>query len=247
VCPNCGGPAGTTPFCLSCGRNLANQSRLPTRAAWVTKQPEKARAASASRRSGRLALAAVIVVVIVAGAVVTVILATRGDKSNITNPAVAYVRVPSGSMEPTLKIAARIGVGAALRAPRVGAIIVFHPPAGADPDDAVCGNPSQGTGHSQACDKPTPRESSQVFVKRVVAIPGDVISIVNGHVIRNGTQENDRSYTYACGTGPDCNFRTPIKIAHGEYFVLGDNRGESDDSRFWGPVRAAWILGTVVH
>jgi signal peptidase I len=151
-------------------------------------------------------------------------------------------RIPSGSMEPTLTIGQRILANRMINHPSVGDVVVFHPPAGANPADAVCGDPNQGTGHSQACDKGTPAESSQTFIKRVVAGPGDTISIINGHVIRNGVREKD-SYAYECGTGPDCNFRTPIKIPPGDYFMMGDNRGESDDSRFWGPVPDSWVIG----
>ena len=42
---------------------------------------------------------------------------------------------------------------------------------------------------------------------------------------------------------PECNFPTPIKIPAGHWFMMGDNRGESDDSRFWGPVPTGWIIG----
>jgi signal peptidase I len=151
-------------------------------------------------------------------------------------------RIPSGSMEPTLTIGQRILANRMINHPSIGDVVVFHPPAGADPADAVCGDANQGTGHSQACDKPTPSESSQTFIKRVVAGPGDVIKIVNGHVYRNGVREKD-SYIYQCGSGPDCNFRTAIKIPPGYYFMMGDNRGESDDSRFWGPVPDSAIIG----
>jgi signal peptidase I len=159
----------------------------------------------------------------------------------------ATYRVPSGAMEPTLKIGQTItSNNAAIRAhpPALGDIIVFHPPAGADPANAQCGDRDQGTGHPQACAQPTTAESSQTFIKRVVAGPGDTISIVNGHVIRNGVREQD-PYIYQCGGGPDCNFPKPIVIPAGQYFVLGDNRGLSDDSRFWGPVKRAWIIGVV--
>ena len=151
-------------------------------------------------------------------------------------------RIPSGSMEPTLAIGQRILANRMINHPSIGDIVVFHPPAGANPEDAQCGNPNQGTGHSQACDQGTAQESSQTFIKRVVAGPGDVIKIINGHVYRNGVREKD-SYAYPCGTGPDCNFPKAIKIPPGEYFMMGDNRGESDDSRFWGPVPNQWIIG----
>ena len=151
-------------------------------------------------------------------------------------------KIPSPSMVPTLDIGQRILANRLDTNPSVGDIVVFHPPAGADPAGAVCGNPSQGTGHAQACDQPTAKESTQTFIKRVVAGPGDTIKIIDGHVYRNGVMERD-SYTLACGGGPTCNFPTSIKIPPGDYFMMGDNRGESDDSRFWGPVPQKWIIG----
>ena len=47
-----------------------------------------------------------------------------------------------------------------------------------------------------------------------------------------------------CNCSADCNYRTPITIPAGYYFMMGDNRDFSDDSRFWGPVPRAWIIGT---
>lgn len=152
-------------------------------------------------------------------------------------------RIPSPSMEPTLTIGQRVLTNRLINHPSVGDIVVFHPPHGADnQDDPTCGNPNQGTGHQQACDKPTATESSQTFIKRVVAGPGDRIYIIDGHVYRNGVREKD-SYAEPCGGGPSCTFRQPITIPPGDYFMMGDNRGESDDSRFWGPVPDKWIIG----
>ncbi len=151
-------------------------------------------------------------------------------------------RIPSGSMEPTLTIGQRVLANRLISHPSVGDIVVFHPPAGADPANPVCGAPSQGGGHPQPCDAPTTAESSQTFIKRVVGGPGDRISIVNGHVFRNGVPEKD-GYIVPCSADSSCNFRQAIVVPPGDYFMMGDNRGFSDDSRFWGPVPNRWIIG----
>ena len=53
-------------------------------------------------------------------------------------------------------------------------------------------------------------------------------------------------YIKACGGNSECNFPTPITIPAGHWFMMGDNRGDSDDSRFWGPVPTGWIIGQVI-
>ncbi len=151
-------------------------------------------------------------------------------------------RIPSPSMVPTLDVGQRVLTNRLVNHPSVGDVVVFHPPKGADPATPICGNANQGAGHSQPCGRPVPAESSQTFIKRVVGGPGDRISIENGHVIRNGVREKD-SYIEQCGSDSSCNFRTPITVPAGYYFMMGDNRGESDDSRFWGPVPDKWVIG----
>jgi signal peptidase I len=154
-------------------------------------------------------------------------------------------RIPSASMLPTLHINQRVlvnRIGTHFSSPHVGDIVVFHPPRGADPQPAVCGRGDQGGDNRQPCDLPTHGESSQTFIKRVVAVPGDKISIVNGHVIRNGVAEKD-SYIVPCNEGGACSFPKGITVPGGDYYMMGDNRPDSEDSRFWGPVPKAWIIG----
>ncbi len=161
-------------------------------------------------------------------------------------------RIPSGSMEPTLAIGQRVlvnRIGMDFGEPHVGEIVVFHPPEGVSEGEtgerplcATTGRPVvEGTA---ACSQPLAQEASVNFIKRIVAGPGDELYIKEGHAYRNGVREQD-SYIKPCAEPslPFCNFSTPIKIPPGHWFMMGDNRGESDDSRFWGPVPTGWIIG----
>lgn len=153
-------------------------------------------------------------------------------------------RIPSGSMEPTLKVGQRVlvdRIGNRFGSPSIGDILVFHPPAGAASNQATCGSPTNLT--SQPCPFAVSREDTSTnFIKRLVAGPGDTISIRQGHLYRNGKREKD-GYTAPCGSGDGCDFPTPIKIPPGHWFMMGDNRGASDDSRFWGAIPRSWIIG----
>ena len=150
-------------------------------------------------------------------------------------------RIPSGSMIPTLQVGQRVlvnRIGNTFNDPKVGEIVVFHPPVGADSE--TCG--AQQTVADTPCSQATPKKSNQNFIKRIVAGPGDTIAIVGGHVILNGKRQKE-SFIAPCGDGAGCNLPRPITIPPGHYFMMGDNRGESDDSRFWGPVPRKWIIG----
>jgi signal peptidase I len=156
-------------------------------------------------------------------------------------------RVPSGSMLPTLAINQRILVNRRDTHPGIGDVVVFHPPHGADLDVGQCADPRQGfaadgTALAQPCDRPLAGESTQTFVKRVVGLPGDVLRIVGGHVIRNGKREAD-AYITACGEAAECTFAQSIRVPAGDDYMMGDNRGDSDDSRYWGPVPQRDIIG----
>ena len=117
---------------------------------------------------------------------------------------------------------------------------------------SACGpTPHTITLGGAACSAPVPQTSSVAFIKRIVAGPGDELYVREGHVFRKaaGTSrflaEKD-SYIKACGASSECDFPTPIKIPAGHWFMMGDNRGDSDDSRFWGPVPTGWIIGQAI-
>lgn len=95
---------------------------------------------------------------------------------------------------------------------------------------------------SQPCPVPTDGESDQNFIKRIVAGPGDRLRIENGHPIVNG-EPAEEDFIRECGPGSDCNMPQEITIPPDHFFMMGDNRGESTDSRFWGPVARDSIIG----
>jgi signal peptidase I len=151
-------------------------------------------------------------------------------------------RIPSGSMEPTLRIKDRV-YALYEDTPERGELFVYHRPAGAEVSGETCGRPH---GARAACDRPTPRQADGTFLGRVVGMPGDRLKVVRNRVHVNGAR-GDEPYvrTEPCNP-PVCNLPKEITIPPDHYFMMGDNRGESDDSRFWGPVPRDWLVGRVV-
>jgi signal peptidase I len=144
-------------------------------------------------------------------------------------------------MVPTLVEGQRIlvnRIGNRFSDPEIGDVVVFHPPAGAENGQSCGAAPPEG----QPCDTPTEERADVNFVKRVVAGPGDRISIDDGRVVLNGERQ-DEDFIRPCGEGSDCDFPREITVPADHYFMMGDNRGASDDSRFWGPVPREWIIG----
>jgi signal peptidase I len=161
--------------------------------------------------------------------------------------AVKPYRIPSLSMEPTLHVGDRLLVNRfSYRVlgehAQIGDVVVFHPPGGADMPSPVCRAPEQGPGTQTPCSRPTRQRSAQTFIKRVVAVGGDTIAIRGGHVILNGRLQRE-PFAAACGPGGACDFPTAITVPPRYVFLMGDNRGNSDDSRFWGPVPDSWVIG----
>lgn len=140
--------------------------------------------------------------------------------------------IPSGGMEDTLRIGDRVLTRVFPHVePMRGDIVVFH----------------------------YPRDRRQTFVKRVIGLPGDRIRIVSGIVYRNGAALVEPYATHKFvspgrhsenfpGDPPPAALRNQVQngevlVPAGKYFVLGDNRENSFDSRHWGFVDASDIIG----
>jgi len=130
--------------------------------------------------------------------------------------------IPSASMEPTLMVGDRILVDKLsyhLHAVHRGDIVVFATPPGEDAGPNV-----------------------KDLVKRVIGLPGETISSAGGQVVINGKPLKEPWLV----PGTVTTGITTQKIPAGEYFVMGDNRSDSQDSRFFGPIHKDLIVGRVV-
>jgi signal peptidase I len=138
--------------------------------------------------------------------------------------------IPSPSMVPTLGVYDRVLVQKAFfswRDVREGDIVVFsHPP----PDH--CGVPQQGD-----------------LVKRVIALPGQTIYSSGNSIYVNGRLLAEPYLPHNDPLGPpvpDASSQHPYRVPSGEFYMLGDNRAISCDSRYWGPIKGSSIIGKVV-
>ncbi len=138
--------------------------------------------------------------------------------------------VPSGSMLPTLAIGDRILVdrlSSRLHAIHRGDVVVFSHP-------------------------PLLRANDADLVKRVIGMPGDVISLVDGRVEIDGRPLAEPWLPDPPPQTLPGNLRAPFSLDHpfrvpaGEYYVMGDNRTDSEDSRYFGPIPGRLIVGKVV-
>lgn len=88
-----------------------------------------------------------------------------------------------------------------------------------------------------------PRDPSESFIKRIVGLPGDHVAIWEGTVYINGQRLPE---PYVPSRFRDTNDYPAVTVPTGDYYVLGDHRNSSNDSRFWGCLPSANIFGRAV-
>lgn len=131
--------------------------------------------------------------------------------------------IPSDSMFPTLEIGDRLvieKVSYYFRPPQFGDIIVFNPP-----------SQLQKIGYA----------ADQAFIKRVIGQPGQVVAVKNGQVYV------DHQPLFERYIAEEPNYQLlPVKVPENSYFVMGDNRNDSNDSHVWGFLPKENIIGRAV-
>jgi signal peptidase I len=147
--------------------------------------------------------------------------------------------IPSGSMIPQLEIGVRVVVSKLayrLHEPRRGDILVFDAPfPQPKPHRSPIGRIVRGVAESVGVAQP----STEEYIKRVIAMPGEAVEGHDGHVFVDG-RELVEPYLPRPTTTTDF---SRVVVPKGRLWVMGDNRGNSSDSRVFGAIRRSTVVG----
>lgn len=161
---------------------------------------------------------------------------------------------PTDGMSPLLRRGDQFVVDAHaydVAAPKVGDVVLAHPPQGGA-DNVPCpghGDPKAYGFPKDLCVRPDAPRGEESVVKRVVAGPGDRVAFRGGHAIVDGRRADEpfvASSSCADDDAAGCDYPRAITVPAGRYYLVGDDRGNSSDSRLWGSVPKDWIVGRVV-
>ena len=172
---------------------------------------------------------------------VTIVAVALGLALGIQAFLVKPFRIPSESMVPTLAIGQRVlvdRVSQRFSDPDRGDVTVFKPPKGADDDRCGVRKPE-----NMPCPRPTKDRSDTNFIKRIVGMPGERLKVINNRVYINGRKQDEPFINSRTPCEQLCNMPREITIPKDHYFMMGDSRGASADSREWGPVPRKWLIG----
>jgi signal peptidase I len=150
--------------------------------------------------------------------------------------------IPSGSMEPQLEVGDRVLVSRLsyrLHDVNRGDIVVFPSPnAAGDGDSNLVTRATKDLLEAVALRKPDDDE----LIKRVIGLPGDTISGEDGAVVIDGRRLDEPYLTDEVVTQDFA----PVTVPEGQVFVMGDNRGNSSDSRVIGTIEIDTIVGRAI-
>ena len=152
--------------------------------------------------------------------------------------------IPSASMVPQLHINDRVVVSRLAydaHPPRRGDIVVFKSPPGIEPATKLPANPIGRIFHDAGVALGFAQDQT-VLIKRVIGLPGDRISASGGHVYIDG----ELLLEPYLPKGTDTTSFGPLIVPAGDVWVMGDNRGNSLDSRVFGPIPVKTIVGRAV-